>query len=185
MPKTGKTQKQKQQTLRTAVFVVLLVVLGAQTYFLWKNGTLQSLFYISKTAPAKKLQKAGPTPTPTIIPLPQGKHEYTVSQGSAATGPKVAKIILDPHDPKVGEKHTIHVTAGKRLSTVESVTITVESDKKKENYPLRLVSGTAELGDWEASWTTEDTHLYSFVVTAIAKDTANRETKVEMVFRKR
>lgn len=184
----------KSSKLRNGVMIPLLAIIAALSiavFALVKSGVLTVNFSpetaltpsggTSQTKPAPTM---GPTATPTMSPLPQGLGVYDVSQGSAATGPYVSKIILDTHDPKVGETFRVRVTSSKRNAAVSRVVVTEKNDRTSTEKPLSLVSGDADKGEWEASWTITEPHLYTFSVITTAYGADGTKTEVDMVFRK-
>lgn len=171
------SQRSKRSNIQAFVLIVLLLLLIVQTAILWRNGTLPSL--LSTIAPSvsvpgtqngEPLEPSGPTPTPTVRPLPQGRQEYIVGEGSNPIGPKITKLVFDPQDPKVGTTFSVHVFAQVRNAPIQSIVVTVQTDNTTQNHPLSLTSGTAENGEWSGTWTEEDTHLYTFITTVVATD---------------
>lgn len=125
------------------------------------------------TSPSGTPYPAGPTPTPTPTKLKAGKDTYTISQPPNTPGPRIATLTLDPLDPKVNDKQTI--TAHIEYNTpVASVFVEYTSDNKKRTLPLTLASGTNTNGDWQTTWTVDDTVLYTYgvIVTATGSDGA-------------
>jgi hypothetical protein len=118
----------------------------------------------------------GPTPTPTPTYLKPGKETYTVSQASEMKGPKITSVTFDPHDPQSGSKQTISLTATSK-SPVKTISIEFASDNKKRTLELSRVGGSDTDGQWETSWTTDDTILYKYILTIISED-ANSISKL-------
>lgn len=130
--------------------------------------------------------KPAPTPTPVVrgAPVPfavHGKQVYSVSRGSGSKGPDVAKVTVDPIDPKVGgtQMMSIKVTHTK---PVKSVNVTLASDAKKKTTVLTLTSGTNTDGIWEGSWTIDDSIDYIYNATIEAKD-GKDTAKIDIMFR--
>lgn len=115
-----------------------------------------------------------PTASPTPIPILQGKETYSISQSGEVKGPKIHKVEIDPHDPKIGEKQIFkaHIAHNKEVKTA---TVTVFSDDgKKITYPLSLSSGTALNGIWSGEWETDNTHLFNYAFLVEATDGVNK-----------
>ena len=183
----------KSNSPRNGLLIPLLAIaaaLGITVFALIKSGVLTVNFTSEptitpgeQTTQTKPVPTVGPTATPTISPLPQGIGEYNVSQGSAATGPYVTKIILDPHDPKVGQEFKIRVTSARKNAAVSKVVVTEVNDQSPTEHTLSLVSGDTNAGEYEGSWKINQTHNYTFSIVTTAYGADGTTTVVDMVFR--
>ena len=97
----------------------------------------------------KETENVGPTPTP--IPILQGKEIYQVSQAKDWVGPQIRSVEIVPHDPKIGEKQKIRVTADYD-SGVKSVAIKLLSDDKDQQMSLSQVKTEGSTSVWEGEW---------------------------------
>lgn len=121
-----------------------------------------------------------PTPTPTPRAIPHGKWGFTIS--TSQPGPKPGTGYLDPYDPATGTKQRIvlHLTDS---VPVKNATVIIRTDNKTSaTIPFTRIDGTELSGDWEASWTVDDTYLYTYIMTFEAISD-NGKTRVESTFR--
>ena len=105
--------------------------------------------------------------------IAQGRQTYFVF--SKEKGPKVTEVVIDPFDPRRGERQTMSVKVN-YPEPVRSVAVTMKLDGGDYTYPLTLVSGTDRDGTWEGSWRAEDTHdvIYKAAVVAEGPDDGER-----------
>jgi hypothetical protein len=122
-----------------------------------------------------------PTPTPTPYPLPQGRQSFFVSYGNGTTGPKASQVVIDPYDPKIGQKQTFTVSVSD-TSPITSVDLALVTDTKVTSYALSRVSGTDTKGNWDVTITTDDTHLYHYNPSFVVKS-ANGENHADLTLR--
>lgn len=92
-----------------------------------------------------------------IYPLPQGRQEYSVQYGPAATGPKIQKAVVDPLDPGKGGSQTVTLTV-KNDSPVTSAEATLITDLRQTPGTFRLISGTPTNGTWQLTWKIQDSY---------------------------
>jgi hypothetical protein len=179
-----KGQREKRTYSQSALFpIALLIIAGivaAQLYLMWKDGRLENLLPLAqKNGSLSRTAPSGPTPTPTPRPLRQGRVTMNTSVSSETKGPKISTTIVDNNDPKVGQQQTLTSTY-RHASPITSVTVTLVSDNGQKAYPMNLISGTNMDGQWQATWTVEDTLLYtySFIFTAKAQDGTQSEITI-------
>ncbi|PIY93980.1 MAG: hypothetical protein COY68_04350 [Candidatus Levybacteria bacterium CG_4_10_14_0_8_um_filter_35_23] len=137
-----------------------------------------------KKSGSKIFSSLTPTPSPSPTPRPIAKGPQIYSLSTKEAGPKMRKLNINEFDPKIGQeqKMTLQVI-GENGANIISVGLTLLSDHKKKDYPLRLISGTAMSGTWEVSVITEDSHNYIYTATFIAKDNSGVAAKVDLNFR--
>lgn len=158
----------KQKTGVTISVALLIVILIAAVYAYRTQKTLQKLRDQEQSISLPPGPSLRPTPTPTPTKLFHGKDTYAISRGSQATGPNITKVTLDPLDPAVGAKQifTVQITHSYPVTTAF---ISVRTDTQTTKLPLALISGTAQDGMWQASWTVPETYLYTYIVTPSAR----------------
>lgn len=145
------------------ILVVIAIGLGAAVFMKFKNDITFPKLPFSQ----KQTGSNSPNPTPTPTALMQGKETYSISQASNNTGPKITKAEIDPLDPKIGQKQTITIHSN-FSQPLTGVTISVKTDHKVFPLTLSKVSGTDTDGQWQTSWTVEDSVLYTYIMTITA-----------------
>lgn len=156
------------QVVLLLLSVVVLLAVGGALLIFWKN--------------ASRPEKPVPRPlTSTLSPLAQGKQIYKIRQSEKEQGPKLKEVVVDPFDPKTGERQTMSIETS-YSEPIESAKVTLKTDQGSKIYPLRLVEGTNLDGRWEGSWGTDDTHLviYDALFEVFSK---NKNASVELSFR--
>lgn len=153
------------------IVVVIVVVLAAAAYALFS----QKLLPLSKTPAQPTEITTTPMPTPTPTQLFHGKDSYMISRGSAATGPSPTKLTLDPLDPAVGATQTFTVDIT-HIYPVVSASLSIRTDTQTTKVPLTLVSGTAQKGTWQGSWTVPESYLYNYIVTINAQSASDQSS---------
>jgi hypothetical protein len=171
--KRQKNGADNQSTLLSIALLIIAGIVAAQLYLMWKSGSLGNLLsrMTPTTTPRVSQAPEGPTPTPTPRPLRQGEVTMNTSVSAETKGPKLSTTIVDNNDPKVGQTQTLTSTY-RHTSPITSVTVTLMSDNGEKTYPMTLISGTNTDGQWQGTWTVEDTLLYTytFIFTAKAQD---------------
>jgi len=169
----------KKNRTELVAFLVLLAILFLflSAYFSLKNNNIFTsiLTSIESDKRSKKLI------TPTPRPIAQGKQTYS-TQGGSKTGPKVSKVVVDPFDPKTGEKQMFEVKI-KDTTPVITVTLTLKTDHGEKNYPLKLFQGKDTDGLWSISFETEDKHDYVYTATITAENNKKEKNKIVLSFR--
>ncbi|MBI5613349.1 hypothetical protein HY947_00320 [Candidatus Gottesmanbacteria bacterium] len=149
-----------------ALVVVLLGVSIAIAYSIMKPSSPQTA---SPASGSMTKIATGPTPTPTPTYLKPGKETYTVSQSSEVKGPKISSVSFDPHDLTVGTNQTITLSISSK-SKIQSVSIEFKSDHKTRTLEATRISGGETDGLWQARWTTDDTVLYTYILSITSQD---------------
>lgn len=144
------------------------VILGA----LFAAGAALILFY------DKPVLRA-PAEAPRA--LPQGRQVYSVMSGGS--GPKITQIVINPFDPKIGERQTMEMTVLYKEPLARAAVV-MKSDGGEAAYVFSQAGG-GESGEerlYRASWETRDTHerVYAAVVTTEAGGTSS---SVELTLR--
>ncbi len=176
-----KSSKQASQSQITAALIAILLIIGA-TAFAW--------YWMQNQAPLKEESQTGqkvaleptkvPTPTPTPRPIPHGKWGFGVS--TSQRGPQLGRGYLDPYDPAYGAKQIITLYASDDKA-VQSVRATIKTDTKV-HQPIEFtrINGSDLGGEWQGSWTVDDTYLYTYSMVFEAQS-QNGKTQVESTFR--
>lgn len=172
-PDSSKQSRASSSTNRLLFIVV--VGLAALVTFQYRDK-----IRLPKFIPSFPTRQA-PTPTPTPTALMQGKETYSISQASDNAGPKITKAEIDPLDPKVGGKQTITIHSN-FTKPVTAVTVSIKTDNKTFPLTLTRVSGTDTNGQWQTSWTVEDTFLYTYIMTITAQS-GDASSKVDLAIR--
>ncbi len=170
------TKTKKGNNLLVEILILIcLVLLAAALYYIYssrktttKITPTQSPTTQISEMPAPSETPIPPTPTPTALPLPHGKQSFSISQGSAITGPKFVRFIIDPMDPSVGAKQMLEVET-KDTAPVQKVVASVKTDNK--TYPdveLKKVGTNGANDVWQGTWTIDDTILHTYVVNVKA-----------------
>ncbi|MBI3385648.1 hypothetical protein HY031_01040 [Candidatus Gottesmanbacteria bacterium] len=172
MERPAQEHVRNNQSGQLEIVVVIIVVAAAAAYALFS----QKLLPLSK-APAGQPTETSTTPSPTPTPtkLFHGKDSYTISRGSAASGPSPTKLTLDPLDPEVGSNQTFAVEISHTYPVVTAF-LSIRTDTKTTKVPLSLVSGTAQKGTWQGSWTVPETYLYNYIVTITAQSASDQSS---------
>lgn len=155
---------QTRQQGQIEILVVIVVVAAAAAYALFSQKLIPQL----QQPTVNPSPEATPMPTPTPTTLISGKETYKISQGPAFVGPKVSQAVIDPLDPGKGNKQIVTVSTN-YTSPIDFVTIKLITDTTSQTYPLQLVSGTNTNGDWQGSWTINDSYLYTYIMEITAK----------------
>ncbi len=168
------TKTKKGNHILVEIFILIgLIVLAGALYFIYslkttKTTPIQSPTVQTTEAPVPSETPIPPTPTPTALPLPHGKQSFSISQGSAITGPKFVRFIIDPMDPSVGTKQMLEVET-KDSVAVQKVVASVKTDNK--TYPdveLKKVGSNGGDDVWQGTWTINDTILHTYVINVRA-----------------
>jgi hypothetical protein len=170
--------------------LLLILIVGGAVYILTpenKESILQR--FIPGLFPNKEdlLNKNGqtvnkentieaPIPTPTIRPIGQGRVPITIS---TAQKPNFLSGIVDPFDPKKGERQTISVKVVDSEADVTSVKIILQSDNKEKTHDLQLTSGTKRDGEWSGSWIVDDTIDYKYIISFLGEDAKGNKSRVD------
>ncbi len=109
-----------------------------------------------------------PTPTQAPRPIPSGKQTFSVSNGKKI-GPQFQTGAIDPYDPTKGNQQTISVSISS-TQPVATATLTMQTDTRSKEIPMQLTSGTTNKGIWAATWTVDDTYLYTYNAIIFATD---------------
>lgn len=149
------------------IFLFAFIFVIAGTYlFMQKN----------KTGTAKtntKIAMITPTSTPTPRAIPHGKIGFSVG-GSKPNAPTFGRGFLDPYDPKKGAQQIISIEMADKTA-VTDVTGTMITDHGQQPVTFSLVEGTAQKGRWEAKATINDSYLYTYKLTIIAKNATTQD----------
>ncbi len=166
------SQKKKTSTA-TIVFIVAIIAVGIGA-IVWTIGyRLESPATESTPSPAASFPKAPSTPPPKR--LVQGRQTFTVSSTDRTKGPQFSEIVVDPYDPAVGREQTMMIAVSDTFP-VARVSVTVATDKGRKSYPMKLASGEATKGVWEATWNVEDSHEVTYNATFMAQDSKYTDT---------
>ncbi|MEK9143072.1 MAG: hypothetical protein AAB481_00370 [Patescibacteria group bacterium] len=166
--------QKKKSTVPIVLGVAIIAVLIAE--IIWAKGYLSRLSESSTTTPPSSADSAPKVP-PTQPPkrLVQGRQTFTVSSTDRSKGPQFSEIVVDPYDPAVGKEQTMTIAISDTLP-VARVSVTVATDKGRKSYPMKLISGEATKGVWEATWTVEDTHEVTYNASFMAQDSTYTDT---------
>lgn len=143
------------------ILAVIVIALGAYLYRIYKPVSQPMTGTNTGAKPAENVVNGTPLPSPSPRPIAQGKQIYNGSFGPLVKGPKMTQVIVDPFDPKKGEKQTVTVKIKHELP-ITSVTARLDSDTMKKTYTFERIDGSDTNGTWQTSWTTEDTHDYTY-----------------------
>ncbi len=113
-------------------------------------------------------------PTPTIIPLPHSKKQFSVS-GGIKPGPRFSRGFLDPYGPIIGDNQIININSSYQ-NAINLVQANLESDNKSRTITLERISGTDTDGVWQGIWKTDDTTFRKYIITFVATSTDIRST---------
>lgn len=172
-----KTDASEGQLL--AFFIAILVIIGVTGgVWMWMQK-YQDLPEDQSEVPASQVSVR---PTPTSVPkkIPHGKIPFTAS--TSWPGPKFTGGFFDPYDPAMGSSMTIAIDMAD-TQPVQQVWATVKTDNKTSGkIPFKRVSGTDMDGQWQGTWTVNDTYDYTYMIT-IEADSANGHTRDEIALR--
>jgi len=133
-----------------------------------------SFILASKKLPGLVSNKPSPTPTPTLSlsqptarPIPNGKRRFVIN-GGKRYAPQFKKGFIDPLTPKKGEKQTVGIEIENPVP-VSSVILTMLTDHKKTDIPMKLTAGTEKKGTWQGSWQVDDNYLQNYQLKLIAE----------------
>lgn len=143
--------------------------------------TLRKFTYL-KTGQNLETQTPSPSPTPTTPrPIPHGKTDFSVSQADK-TKPQFGRGNIDPYDPSQGSKQTVTISV-KDEQPITQVTAILKTDNTvSQPYPFQLISGSATDGQWQGSWTVNDTYFYTYNLILEATSSRGQST-VEITLR--
>lgn len=160
----------------TIVIIVLLMTISlAGGAYLWDlyRGEAPVGTEAPQETPGREIGKIKieetPIPAPVSAkPIAPGKQVYQVS--GKFLGPTISRITIDPQDAAAGQLQKITVDVSD-ASAVTTVSATVKLDSKSNTFNLKLVSGAATNGVWEADSAFPDDTLftnYTVTITAIS-----------------
>ena len=149
--------------------LILVVIITILSYFQMKQTSSKS----SKNTGTKiftdilhspEIEVITNTPTSKPRQIPSGKTEFNIGQ-SDKTVPQLSKGSIDPYDPSKGSTQVITIKV-KNDQPVTKVTAILKTDNNTSNsYPFKLITGTDTDGEWQGSWTVENSHLYTYELT--------------------
>jgi len=128
-----------------------------------------------------KAPTSTPTPTPTPRAIPHGKWGFGVGQGDK-TVPQFRRGFLDPYDPLKGGTQTVTVNVKHGLPVTKVIGILKTDHKTSQPYEFKLVSGTNTDGQWEGTWTVDDSYLYTYLLTLKA-ESSDKSSSVDITLR--
>lgn len=167
--------QKKKSTVPIVIGVAIIAILIAE--IIWAKGYLSRLSGSSApqstSSPTSSVPKATPTPAPKR--LVQGRQTFSVSSTDKTKGPQFSEIVVDPYDPAVGRDQTMTITIADTVPVIQ-VTVTVATDEGRKSYPMKLVSGGATRGVWQATWNVEDSHEVTYNASFMAKDSTYTDT---------
>ncbi len=162
-----------------AVLAVLMLISAGVFYYFYyykgfrpaQNGDENLARNIIFSTPAPKdlpTPKPTPTPTPIVLRPDNGtKGTYLISQVKNG-GPVVKQVVFDPLDVKKGQSFTVTITMDAE-SSADQITGVFESDTIKKNITFEKIAGVQGAQSWQAKFTIEDTVLWKYMLTFIAK----------------
>lgn len=168
--------QKKKSTVPIVIGIAIIAILIAE--IIWAKGYLSRLSESPTTgtqtpSPAGYAPKAPSTPVPKR--LAQGRQVFSVSSTDKTRGPQFSEIVVDPYDPSVGREQSMTIAISDTLP-VARVTVTVATDKGRKSYPMKLASGEAARGVWEATWNVEDSHEVTYNASFMAQDSTYTDT---------
>ena len=101
-------------------------------------------------------------PTPYLF-LPHGKQTYNVRGGDNKVS-IITTVVYDPLDPKKDSTQIISVTA-KSKESINSISLTMNTDNQTKVYPMTFSSGTKLNGVWTVSFIASDTYEKTYDVS--------------------
>ena len=101
-------------------------------------------------------------PTPYLF-LPHGKQTYNVRGGDNKVS-IITTVVYDPLDPKKDSTQIISVTA-KSKESINSISLTMNTDNQTKVYPMTFSSGTKLNGIWTVSFIASDTYEKTYDVS--------------------
>lgn len=168
--------QKKKSTVPIVIGIAIIAVLIAE--IIWAKGYLSRL----SGSPATGVQTPSPAgyaprvpATPPPKRLVQGRQVFSVSSTDRTKGPQFSEIVVDPYDPGVGREQTMTIAISDTVP-VARVTVTVATDKGRKSYPMKLATGEATRGVWEATWNVEDSHEVTYNASFTAQDTKSTDT---------
>ncbi len=136
---------------------------------------INNQFPVATKAPEKENRLAALTPTPR--PIRKGMSRFKISGGIAAA-PQFGSGSVDPVDPGQGNEQTLKINITSD-SEVQSAKVTVLTDNGQKDVPMELASGDKTNGQWQATWTIDDTYIYRYKLNLEAtNNAATQETSL-------
>lgn len=145
------------------LITVLLVLLTAVVFLLlyyFKPKGLDLPFVGGGKSKSQNTQIAL-TPSPSPKPIPTGRQVYRFSHGKNVTGPKLQTVLIEPLDPKTGEKQVVTAVIAHNQPMTQA-SLTLQTDNQIQTYPLRLVAGDNLNGTFRAEIEVSDTYDYIY-----------------------
>lgn len=146
---------------KTFVISILTVTLFLSAYYLYQNGSINSLFKkvsVGKSDSQVTTDKNSPQAAPeqiTVYTLPEGDQAYTISHGKTVQGPKATNIVYSPLNIKQNTPQNIAVTFPKG-EVVNSAVVFVTTDNQQDQK-VTLAKSQGKDGEWSGTWTPTDT----------------------------
>jgi len=131
------------------------------------------------TQPAGVTGTTTPTPTPTPVSSDQS---FSVAQ-PPGTNPEIYQGVISPLFQAVGKTQKLSVDVADSVGNVASVSATVKSDTKVQNYVMSLTGGTPADGTWSTSWTVDDTTIKRLMITIEGTDSAGNTSSFDIAIR--
>lgn len=169
-------------SLKRAISILLVLTLAVALWiFLTKQTvtTREELQIIQPEPTPATTLKIPPTSSPR--PIPHGKIGFSVGQADK-TGPQFGRGEIDPYDPPQGDKQTVTINVKDGQPIIQVAVILKTDNAVSQPYPLQLISGSATDGQWQGSWTVDDTYLYTYNLVFEATSSRGQST-VEITLR--
>jgi hypothetical protein len=119
-----------------------------------------------------------PALPPNVAPIPRERQVYEIISKEK---PTFTQVIIDPFDPRKGERQTVLVRV-RDDAPIRSVNATLKTDKGAFSYPLRFVAKNRRDGIWRGAWRTIDTHFYVYRLQLTAQSDTGASS-IELTFR--
>jgi len=171
-------------------YILIFVLLISLVLFLLVNFQLTEKqvpealrkFIYNKTDQSLETQTPSPSPTSTPPrPIPHGKTGFSVSQADKIK-PQFGRGSIDPYDPPQDSKQTVTISIKDEQPITQVAAIFKTDNTVSQPFSLQLISGTETDGQWQGSWTINDTYFYTYNLILEATSSRGQST-VEITLR--
>ncbi len=177
MPSKSTNKAKRNDLTGYLVLVAVIAVIAVAIFYVYKAQQLSVLPPEQSQTAALLKQGKPPLPTPTPKHIPHGPIDFQISTNSL--GPKLGYGTLNPRDPTPTNPMIITVKVTDTVP-VQAVWATMKTDNKTTpRIIFHRVDGTDMSGNWQGTWTPNDTYHYTYFLTFGATST-NGDTKVEI-----
>lgn len=191
MPKTAPKNEKSTFLFKGLILpLIFLIILAVYLLFFGPEDNFFKNFYWPGKTPDIKTQELEPSPKPKFNateknqrpvsqpifsprPIKSGRHVSKIS-GGIENAPRFVQVEIDEADPAQADSQTLTVKI-ESDTPVKTAKLTVLTDNQAREIPLELTSGEKTNGQWQATWTVNDSFLYRYKLNIEASNDAGTQ----------